>query len=804
MAAAIVTTLRPASNSSNNNSNKRTGGTQRLRLVGSLFVGLALLGYTWLVRSLHDYSNSDLSSSKNGNGNIDLAFGAPDYHSVASVSAVAAKKKKNANTRDAKFNTVSSRNSGLQEEGKIATTTIDLDSVTKVSLEEKQKEPVDSSHSGDNKENEMDKEVADASGREGEEAEKEQSKGKVSDGDGATTATTTTTTTSGSSFFWKQPTEKDFKALQICFPANSKEWLQGPRHGNSRQQDALMDDSFVANMILFGQQQQHQDQGDPVATAAVTTTTANDLKHFRSETILQQSMCHNDSRFLNDTDSLTDDRSMELWVVRLTFMAMHRIQHQFAVPEAQQRATTTTMTTECQQLAQDYQIGQYDYECPHGKFLVVPIENLGLGAVMRTTVLSGLLAAMATNRTVLFINNAPVGPKPIQQAWFHASCDRLDVQCFFHTPTPCVLTHDQLKHAPVMNQFRNVTKLFRNPNEMKEESFFDQEQTIVLPLKTITRRVPNTIPKILRNFALEFHNSLGQDDPRRTVVQQVAQRFVSNVHHDKVDQLISYGLVLYAMRPHLESQTKLRSVLEQVVPPSSTKALPEVTLGLPIRASDKCLEESECFAFEKYMRVLVQIWNRNKASLTQAMKAASVDKLSIVLTTESAIVLEEKDEFMADAILVKKTVPFPFEYIVNEFDTQQDNGNPRNNIPEHNLDVELAENNADQVMLSMMSSLQLQLLARYSIGNCCSNFHRILFELLDGGCGAAYQSSPECLQTNEDPEFRICCIWDDSEECKAKNVRENIDTKWKAAKQKRMQERYRRNMERQGSMIKGE
>ena len=204
------------------------------------------------------------------------------------------------------------------------------------------------------------------------------------------------------------------------------------------------------------------------------------------------------------------------------------------------------------------------------------------------------------------------------------------------------------------------------------------------------------------------------------------------------------------------------------------------------------------------MRVLVQIWNRNKSSLTQAMKDASVDKLSIILTTESASVLEEKDEFMADAGLVKKTVPFPFEFVVNEFDIQQDGGNPRDNLPEHNLEVELKENNADQVMLSMMSSLQLQLLARYSIGNCCSNFHRVLFELLDGGCGAAYQSGPECLQQNEDPEFRICCVWDSSEECKAKNVQEKIAKKWKAVKQKRMQERQRRKRERQRSMVKGE
>lgn len=204
------------------------------------------------------------------------------------------------------------------------------------------------------------------------------------------------------------------------------------------------------------------------------------------------------------------------------------------------------------------------------------------------------------------------------------------------------------------------------------------------------------------------------------------------------------------------------------------------------------------------MRVLKQIWNRHKSNLTQAMQDASLDKLDIVLTTESASVMEEKDAFMADAQHVKKLIPFDFEFITNEFDIKQDSGNPQNNRPEHNLELKEGENNADQVMLSMVSSLQAQLLARYSIGNCCSNFHRILFELLDGGCGAAYQSGPECLQKNEDPEFRICCLWDNSEECKAKNVKEKIEKKWKAVKRKRMQERQRQKQARQQSMVKGE
>lgn len=371
---------------------------------------------------------------------------------------------------------------------------------------------------------------------------------------------------------WNQPTEADLAALQQCFPLNSKEWLQGPRHGNIR--DSLMKDDFVSNMIFFAQQ---------------------DHAPFQPDSVLQQSMCLTQSRFLNASDALTDNRSMELWIVRLTYMAMHKVQHQFAIPEAEHRlahhkqtqqseSTSSQQQQHCQSLADQYQIGSYDYECPNGKFFVVAIENLGLGAVIRTTVLSGLLAALATNRTVLFSNHAPVGPKPILQPWYHASCDRQDVQCFFHPPTPCVLSYQQLENAPVMKEFRNITKLFKNPGRlMTEDDWFEQEQTIVLPLKTVTRRVPKTIPDILRNFTLRVISQLDKDDARRAVLEQVAQRFVSRVYRDKVYQLISYGLVIYAMRPHLQSQQQLQQVMDKIAPLS--KRHPEATLGLPIRGT---------------------------------------------------------------------------------------------------------------------------------------------------------------------------------------------------------------------------
>jgi hypothetical protein len=66
---------------------------------------------------------------------------------------------------------------------------------------------------------------------------------------------------------------------------------------------------------------------------------------------------------------------------------------------------------------------------------------------------------------------------------------------------------------------------------------------------------------------------------------------------------------------------------------------------------------------------------------------------------------------------------------------------------------------ADEIMLSAVSSLKFQLLPRMTLGNCCSNFHVLLADLLAVGCGAAQENTFRCMQENEDPRLRICCGW---------------------------------------------
>ena len=96
-------------------------------------------------------------------------------------------------------------------------------------------------------------------------------------------------------------------------------------------------------------------------------------------------------------------------------------------------------------------------------------------------------------------------------------------------------------------------------------------------------------------------------------------------------------------------------------------------------------------------------------------------------------------------------------------------------------------------LISSLSSIQLQLHNRITIGNCCSNFHLVIKDLLSVGCGIASLSSSSssslfddtnhelnidhntnrigydtftCLQDHINPKYHICCSWDQSDRCR--------------------------------------
>lgn len=169
-----------------------------------------------------------------------------------------------------------------------------------------------------------------------------------------------------------------------------------------------------------------------------------------------------------------------------------------------------------------------------------------------------------------------------------------------------------------------------------------------------------------------------------------------------------------------------------------------------VPASDKCDVESECLTFDQYMAAAKELWTSTGLS-----KSAHV-----IVTSESKSVLLETVAFP----LGTDNGSFPLSFITNHLDVAQDTGY----IQDYLRSQKGTSITADQIQLSAMASLKLQLFSGVTLGNCCSNFHLLLKDLLSAGCGASFSNTFQCLQDHENPEFRACCSWDKSIECQSR------------------------------------
>jgi len=128
---------------------------------------------------------------------------------------------------------------------------------------------------------------------------------------------------------------------------------------------------------------------------------------------------------------------------------------------------------------------------------------------------------------------------------------------------------------------------------------------------------------------------------------------------------------------------------------------------------------------------------------------------AIILTSESSKVLQSRFEF-------EQNDEFPFRFIVNENDVTQGTGNPNKYRKGKASNI-----TADDIMLSTVMAIKMQLHSQSTILNCCSNFHKLILSFLRRGCGAAKINHFECLQDNENPKYRLCCHFG-KKSCKSK------------------------------------
>jgi hypothetical protein len=506
-----------------------------------------------------------------------------------------------------------------------------------------------------------------------------------------------------------------------CFPHNTKAWLKGKRLSNA---DYNMTDDFVYRQILID----------------------NPLHPEIFVNVASQTICHKDSTFRNPSFEwdTNNEALIEEWEIRLMYLAIHHHNHAPAKAEAQAR----------QACPRDLNISKMDYECPSAKYLVANIAPSGLGASFRLGAVSTILMALATDRIAVFVNNFEGGAKFLNNPSQLSSCPRGDNQCFYLPTTPCTLLAKDLRKAIVLPEYdaRNL----RRQGLLENTTYSNARILVTEPRLNPPKQwsIQTKIQAKLYGIAMTLIDSIRDTAPPEQV--QVLEAAAARIQLDNAtiaygansensteytygnrDTKAAHATLMYLMRPNIYYQSLSDEIVASVVPDDVDRSL---SIGLPIRGSDKCTSESLCYGFDTYMKLVNRMWD-------EKFQGPEFKKGEIFLTTEDKNILEARKEYESNE-------SFPFRFIVNEKDVLQGSGKPKS-----------YKDRADSIMLSSIVSMKLQLQSKFAVGNCCSNFHLMIFDLVREGCGAVKDSQAMCLQEHPDPEFHICCGWTRSEEC---------------------------------------
>ena len=352
---------------------------------------------------------------------------------------------------------------------------------------------------------------------------------------------------------------------QGCFHFNSNEWLEGPRHGNYNE-DGL---NLIAPDTIS-------------AFPSLLLVTSGSL-----QPILQESLCEKNSPLLslNNSNLLSENHSVRLWTARLLYLVINEHQRSPALLEASHRSKEA----QCLHAAKDYGIGRFDFECPSAKFLVVSFCKNGVGANLRLVAVPALMAGLASNRVVVFVNDAATGPSFLQEPWALASCNhRQDAQCFFRPATPCVLTNDELATAYTL-QRGEARRLFRSGQVPDERA---DERVLILHLRHRPQRQPENLRAVLHDRATALIERLVASDDNRlspslfhkaaNAILQVEEPPTTSFNYYGAGSQIFQSLLIYAMRPNAQAIAQMEAILREVMPDDFVT---EDALGLQIRGT---------------------------------------------------------------------------------------------------------------------------------------------------------------------------------------------------------------------------
>jgi hypothetical protein len=488
-----------------------------------------------------------------------------------------------------------------------------------------------------------------------------------------------------------------------CFLQNSREWLQSIRRGNINmtQEEWTMQQELSSSPLLH-----HID-------ALLGQTLA-----WSNSRLVQSSLdIHDDDDDDDDDDPTTEYR----WLTRLSFALIHHHQHGPARTEWQ------STPDECMEKRRQQGFGRWDWECPDQKYILFSQQDQGIGAgvdLFRQALMEGI----SSRRVVLDMNKIP----GIARAWSMASCPRRDMQCVFAPVSPCVLTMDQIYNGTSFNGQGAYSELFRKGEPPAE---YGNPKVVWQSYAHFGIGFQNNgdlFFQRLYDLSQELLDELPTDDAIRPVWERTAKMFLHNqtLALDSFEKAIN----MYMLRPNPHYREELREMLTSNIPQDDYD--PQKTIGLPIRATDKCKKESSCLSFERYMELAMYTW---KESLPNE------DKPHVIVTSESKEIYSRLRDVMADP---EQSARYPLRFVLNDGDVQPGSGRFREGK---------ANVTADDGMVSAMSTLQLQLGSGVVRANCCSRFHRLMGDFLSVGAGATVETDFQCLDKFGDPRFRICC-----------------------------------------------
>ena len=511
---------------------------------------------------------------------------------------------------------------------------------------------------------------------------------------------------------------------------NSKAWLEDIRLGNANEV-GLITDEFVHNLILH--------------SAPMDTIDG-------SLSVLKQTMCPDKSAFMTweeDHETLqkansTSNAIMRL-AFRLSFLALHENQFGPARNEALARRRNGTRNTNVNSasasILEQNNVGYFDYECdPDTQYLVAAHSDAtGFGYAAKEF-MPHINLAMSTGRVLLIMNSVPYGPKWIRNKYRAASCARQDLQCVFLPISPCVLTKTDLENATQLVK----ADYEHHQNTGKLPDAIDNKKVILSYNLLGGWGGPSSV-STREGYIRIISSFYEKNDSTRSIAAgwNINEELLGKVKEVIMNDTWFFDHVMrsYMLRPNLTTQRNITLTLNRILPADFNQ---ESSIGLAIRAGDKCIEESQCMPLSDYVQLIREF--AAKRTLARTGDNTTVTSLydTVVLTSESRVMLD------AARFNYTGKKDFPFQFIINDKDVMQGHGSS----------IDFGNTTAykqDDVMLSSLTSIQMQMLSESTVINSCSNFHRMIQSLLLMGCSGSKNNYMETLLQNDNPAFRMRC-----------------------------------------------